>query len=302
MSKPPPKKVSDAIADFMRREKLGPDFAETVERIYIPLADHIRTLAGGRRSRDRSHVVGICGSQGTGKSTGAGVLRILLQAAGLRVAALSIDDLYLPKEARAKLAEEVHPLLATRGPPGTHDVALGGRLLDTLGKPQITAIPRFDKSRDTRSDPSAWEQFQGPADIVLFEGWCVGARPEPPAALADPINDLEKNSDPDGTWRRYVNDALAGPYQDLFGRIEFLVFLKAPSFEVVAGWRKEQEAKLRDKAGSASHVMTDAQIDRFVQFYERLTRFMLAEMPARADALVTLDAHRHPLGLDIRAS
>jgi D-glycerate 3-kinase len=173
-------------------------------------------------------------------------------------------------------------------------------LLDTLGTAQVTAIPRFDKSRDTRSDPSEWEQFQGPADIILFEGWCVGARPESPEALIDPINDLERNSDPDGTWRRYVNDALAEPYQRLFGRIEFLVFLKAPSFEVVAGWRKEQEAKLRDRVGSASNVMTDAQIDRFVQYYERLTRFMLAEMPPRADALVTLDESRHPLDLDIR--
>jgi D-glycerate 3-kinase len=166
--------------------------------------------------------------------------------------------------------------------------------------PKVTAIPRFDKARDTRSNPSQWEQFQGPADIILFEGWCVGARPQTAQALADPINDLEHDSDPDGIWRRYVNDALAGPYQRLFGRIAFLAFLKAPSFEVVAGWRKEQEAKLRAKAGTGSGVMTDAQIDHFVQFYERLTRFMLVEMPSRADALVTLDKERHPLALEFR--
>lgn len=298
MSEPLPEKTTDVIAQFMRQEKLGPDFAETVQRIYLPLAAHIRALTDVRPG----HVVGICGSQGSGKSTGAGALRLLLEAGGLRVAALSIDDLYLPKHARAKLAEDIHPLLATRGPPGTHDVALGEHLLDMLGKSQVTAIPRFDKSRDTRSDPSAWEQFQGPADIILFEGWCVGARPQPPEALADPINDLERHSDPDGRWRHYVNDALAGPYQDLFRRIEFLVFLKAPSFEVVAGWRKEQEAKLRARVGNASNVMTDAQIDRFVQYYERLTRFMLTEMPSRVNALVTLDGNRHPLGLDIRSN
>jgi D-glycerate 3-kinase len=292
----PVEQISEAIAAFMQREGLGPEFAHTVARIYRPLAARIMVLAQVRRGR----IVGICGSQGSGKSTGAGVLRLLLEEVGLRVAVLSIDDLYLPKEARAQLAQDVHPLLATRGPPGTHDVALGERVLDALLTPQCTAIPRFDKSRDTRTDPSLWDQFQGPADVVLFEGWCVGARPEPEEALAEPINDLEKTSDADGTWRRYVNGALAGPYQYLFGRIECLILLKAPSFEVVAGWRKEQEAKLRARVGDASGVMSDAQIDRFVQHYERLTRFILVEMPSRADAVVRLGPNRQPLDLDIR--
>jgi D-glycerate 3-kinase len=292
---PLPEKVSAAVVDFMQREKLGPEFLETVERIYLPISLRLESLA-------RTHpglVVGFCGSQGSGKSTAAGALGILLKAAGLKVAALSIDDLYLPKEARQKLAEDVHPLLATRGPPGTHDVALGERLLDTLLKSQLTSIPRFDKARDTRADPSQWEQFQGPADVVLFEGWCVGAKPQSADRLMDPVNDLEREADPSGKWRRYVNDALAGPYQQLFGRIQFLAFLEAPSFEVVARWRKEQETKLRARMGTASGGMSDAQIDRFVQFYERLTRFMLAEMPSRADAVVRLGENREPLELDI---
>ncbi|HEY4276231.1 MAG TPA: hypothetical protein VGM68_12140 [Rhizomicrobium sp.] len=284
---------SDAIADFMRREKIGPEFLGTVQRIWHPLATRIETLA-----RDRTGlVVGICGSQGSGKSTGAAVLQILLRAAGLTVATFSIDDLYLPRADRARLAENIHPLLATRGPPGTHDVALGIRLLDALRAPGVIAIPRFDKAHDTRADPAQWEQFTGPADVILFEGWCVGARPEPAEALAQPINALERTSDPDGVWRRYINEALAGPYRHLFDRIAFQVFLAAPSFEVVAGWRKEQEAKLREKGGGG---MSDADIDNFVQFYERLTRFMLAEMPDRADALVRLGEHREPLEFDIR--
>ena len=296
MPKPATEHARESIAEFVQQEKLGPEFTDTVERIYRPLADRIRQMKDSRRGC----IVGICGSQGSGKSTGAGVLRILLKAAGLRVAVLSIDDLYLPKEAREKLAQDVHPLLATRGPPGTHDVALGERVLDALLTPQCTAIPRFDKSRDTRCDPSQWDQFQGPAEIILFEGWCVGARPEPVEALAKPVNDLERNLDAAGIWRHYVNDALAGPYQHLFGRIEYLILLKAPSFEVVAGWRKEQEAKLRARAGAAAGVMSDAQIDRFVQYYERLTRFILAEMPSRADAVVRLSPSRQPLDLDIR--
>lgn len=292
---PLPGNAGIAVADFMKREKLGPGFEEIVARVYRPLAVRIENLA-------RAHpglIVGVCGSQGSGKSTGAAVLKILLEAEGLRTAAVSIDDLYLSKEARQRLAVEVHPLLATRGPPGTHDVALGEEVLEALAKPQMVAVPRFDKSRDTRMDPSHWDRFHGPADVILFEGWCVGARPQPPEALAEPVNRLERNSDPDGRWRAYVNDALAGPYQHLFGRIGFLGFLAAPSFEVVAGWRKEQEVKLRARTDGSSHVMSDHEIDRFVQFYERLTRFMLTEMPSRADAVVRLGEHREPLELDI---
>ena len=288
--------ITPAIADFMRREQLGPGFADTVERVYRPLAARIGALAASRPGV----VVGLCGSQGSGKSTGAALLQILLDEARLKTAILSIDDLYLPKEDRKKLAEDIDPLLVTRGPPGTHDVALGERLLDTLPGPKVTAIPRFDKARDTRADPSQWDYFKGPADIILFEGWCVGARPEPPGALVKPINDLERIFDPDCRWRRYVNNALAGPYQQLFGRLSFLILLQAPSFEVVARWRKEQEAKLRAKAGAAGGTMTDAQIDRFVQYYERLTRFILAEMPSRADAVVALDANRHMTEFELR--
>ncbi|HEY2835741.1 MAG TPA: hypothetical protein VGI89_04165 [Rhizomicrobium sp.] len=281
--------VTPAIADFMRREQLGSGFADTVERVYRPLAARIGALAAGQPGL----VVGLCGSQGSGKSTGAALLQILLDEARFKTAVLSIDDLYLPKEDRKKLAEDIDPLLATRGPPGTHDVALGERLLDELPGPQVTAIPRFDKARDTRADPDNWDHFKGPADVILFEGWCVGARPEPPAALVRPINDLERIFDPNCRWRRYVNNALAGPYQNLFARLSFQILLQAPSFEVVARWRKEQEAKLRARVGDSTGVMTDAQIDRFIQYYERLTRFILAEMPSRADAVVALDANRH---------
>jgi D-glycerate 3-kinase len=105
------------------------------------------------------------------------------------------------------------------------------------------------------------------------------------------VNDLERDEDPQAVWRGYVNDQLDGPYQALFARLHDLVLLEAPSFEVVAGWRAEQEAKLRAKRPGG---MTDAEVARFVAHYERLTRWILAEMPARADWVVTLDAERNP--------
>lgn len=285
-----------AIADFMRRERLPSAFADTISRIYQPLAARLAVLA----RTDPGALVGICGAQGSGKSTGAAVLQMLLASSGLRVAVLSLDDLYYSAEERAKLARDIDPLLATRGPPGTHDIALGVAVLAGLRTAGPTAIPRFDKQRDARRDPSEWDRFEGPADLILFEGWCVGAWPQPPEALIEPVNALERQRDPDRRWRTYVNDSLGGAYQRLFSRIAFLSLLQAPSFAVVAGWRKEQEHKLRDRAGDAPGVMSDADIDQFVQYYERLTCWILAEMPARADALVRLDAARKPSSLEIR--
>lgn len=277
------------LADFMAAEGLPEAFRETVARICLPLADLEATARAALR---RTSVIGLCGAQGSGKSTIAAATARLLAERGLSSAVLSLDDLYLPHEARARLAREVHPLLITRGPPGTHDPALGLETLEALGRPGRIALPRFDKGRDTRRPPEAWDHVQGPVDVVLFEGWCVGARAQAPEALATPVNALERDEDPDGRWRGYVNAALAGPYAALFARLDRFAFLQAPGFEVVAGWRAEQEAKLRARTGGG---MAPEALDRFVAHYERLTRWILAEAPSRADLVFPLDAERRPL-------
>lgn len=235
-------------------------------------------------------VVGLTGSQGSGKSTLAAQLRPLLNAAGLRAVVLSLDDLYLPRAERHRLARDVHPLFATRGVPGTHDVALGVATLAGLGRASQTPIPRFDKASDDRLPQSEWVRFDGPADVVVFEGWCVGARRQPPEALAQPVNELERTRDPDGVWRRCVNDALAGPYRALFEPIGFQALLLAPSFDVVLGWREQQEHALIARTGAGQ---SDAELAVFVQHYERLTRWIAEEMPRRADMTMRLDPDRN---------
>jgi D-glycerate 3-kinase len=162
-------------------------------------------------------------------------------------------------------------------------------VIDSLFAAGECAVPRFDKAADDRRPRGDWDAIAGPVDVVLFEGWCVGARPQAEAALVEPINELERTRDPDGVWRRYANTALAGPYRALFGKIGWQVLLRAPGFEAVLGWRTEQEHKLRDLTGSGQ---TDAEIAVFIQYYERLTRHIDAEMPARADAVVRLDEKR----------
>jgi D-glycerate 3-kinase len=192
------------------------------------------------------------------------------------------------------LAVEAHPLFVMRGPPGTHDIALGGCVLDALGRPGTVRLPRFDKALDDGVDPAGWPAVEAPVDVVVFEGWCVGARPQPADALTAPVNALEAEEDKDGRWRSAVNAALAGAYQELFGRIDLLALLRPPAFDVVWGWRLEQEHQLRARTGGG---MTDAGIARFVQHYERLSRWIDEEMRGRADVVVELDAGRRPLSV-----
>ena len=237
----------------------------------------------------RPLIVGICGAQGSGKSTLAEALARHFP----RTTTLSLDDLYLTRAERAGLARTRHPLFATRGVPGTHDVALGLAKLDALEAGIPTLLPHFDKARDDRAPSDTWPDARTPNDLVIFEGWCVGAVPEAEGALAAPVNDLERIADADGRWRRAVNSALAGSYQALFARLDMLILLAAPDWETVCRWREEQEAGLRQTAGQGAGIMDEATVERFLQHYERLTRHILQEMPGRADLVLRLSPDRN---------
>ncbi len=273
-------------------QQLSASFTGVVEQLHRPLATAIHGAAG--RPAGGLFVLGLCGPQGSGKSTLVQVLQQLLIARGLRVAVLSLDDLYYTRAVRQRLATQIHPLLATRGPPGTHDVSLGREVIAALAHRRACALPRFDKAHDDRRPYADWPVAEPGIDVLLFEGWCVGARPETPAAIAEPVNALELDEDRDGVWRSHVNAALAGAYIELFARIDMLVLMRAPSFEAVTTWRLEQEAKLRAKtvADPRSRVMSDAEVLRFMQFYERTTCQIDREMPARADLVIELDEQR----------
>lgn len=249
------------------------------------------TLAGELLADGHRGVVAISGGQGAGKSTLAAALASALSDQHLRVAACSLDDFYLTAAERRTLAELRHPLFATRGVPGTHDVELCGMTLDALLAPGETAVPVFDKGTDDRAPQTAWRRLRGPMDIVIFEGWCLGARPQREADLEVPANDLERLEDPDGAWRRAVNDALAGPYADLFARFAFLIYLKVPDLGAVRRWRGDQEVGLPE-----GRRMSDAALTRFIQHYERLTRWMREDVPKIADLTLVLGEDHAVLG------
>lgn len=283
---------------FLEKHRLPADFRRVIANHYLPLARWLRQV-----KKPGPGIVGISGAQGTGKSTLADFLRVTLESeCGWSVATLSLDDFYLTRAEREQLSEAVHPLLRTRGAPGTHDLELCRRCLaelKTLGSKQRLALPRFDKAQDDRSPEHSWPMVTGPIDVIILEGWCLATQPQGDDELARPVNALEATKDPDAAWRTYVNDQLRAGYSELFQSIDHLVFLRAPDFEAVHRWRLEQESKLAQTTGqSGPGIMNEARIAEFLQHYERLTRANIDRLPTIADVTLELDRN-HQVALTV---
>ena len=163
---------------------------------------------------------------------------------GETTVSLSLDDFYLTKVERNHLAATIHPLLATRGVPGTHDVQLAIDSIQSLVAGKKTLITRFDKSIDDRAPLTNLKTIEGKIGLVVLEGWCLGAKAEPTEMLTQPLNSLEEQDDRDGIWRTYVNQALSVDYPPLFALVDELIMLQAPGFDTVFNWRLEQEQKM----------------------------------------------------------
>lgn len=219
-------------------------------------------------------VLFVSGAQGIGKST---ALRAVEETFSGRVAALSIDDFYLTKSDRMKLGNEVSPLAAVRGPPGTHDIALLNHVLDALlmaDEGSETHIPAFDKRVDDRLSKDHWSVFSGRPCAILLEGWCVGAIPDPQITDSQPLNDIEAR-DTSGKWRLYQNQQLAGPYAELWDRADTFLHLCADRFEQVLNWRSQQEETTLGLAPGSLPENKRLWVAEFIQHYERITRRLM---------------------------
>ncbi|MCK5491662.1 MAG: hypothetical protein KAJ14_00965, partial [Candidatus Omnitrophica bacterium] len=297
-----------------KRKELRIDVSLTRElwEIYIPLAEWVVKQAEVKKEsgEEGAYILGLNGAQGSGKTTMNEFLRVILgKGYGKNAAGFSIDDIYKTYEDRESMGEEIHSLFAIRGVPGTHDVELGIKILEELkgsGEDSNVRIPQFDKmlrgSKGDRKLQEEWPIVKGKVDIVIFEGWCVGVRAQENEELKEAINGLEREEDKSGIWRRKINEEVKGKYAELFEMLDSLVMIKIPGMETVFRNREEQEKKARedieDKKSRGEDIeglgaMSKEEVIRFVNFFERLTRHMLDEMPKRADLVFEMgEEHR----------
>ena len=265
------------------RDKLG-----QLNKFYLPIS---KMIAKDYLKKKKTKVIGLAGGQGTGKSTISNILKIILKEAyKLETVIFSIDDFYKTLNERKKISKKINKLFITRGVPGTHDTKMLFQCINNLKKNNFKKmiIPKFDKSIDDRCTKNKWLKVKKKPNIVIFEGWCVGATAQKNKDLNFPVNKLEKQRDNKRIWRQKVNSELKKDYNKIFNLIDKLIYLKVPSFKYVFRWRLLQEKKLRI-TGKGNKTMNDKQVENFVMYYERITKHMLKTLPKTANTVISID-------------
>jgi len=292
-------------ADFKQHEKkmihdmgLPDSFSHTVSEIYFPLAEKIQPLV---KASNKPLLISINGAQGTGKSTLTAFLKLIFEVVfKLPTASFSLDDFYLTKSERKKLANDVHALLLTRGVPGTHDISLLDDVIQRLRSGKEATVPRFDKSIDDRYPSNQWIH-QKPVKLIIFEGWCNQSPVQNDEQLLSPINKLEVEEDSSAVWRRYVNNQLHQYHKTVFSIAELTIMLKPPSFECIYEWRELQEDKLRKSENNSKlTVMNQEQVKKFIQHFERITRHTISTLPDEVDILLPMNSQHEIERIEIK--
>jgi D-glycerate 3-kinase len=250
------------------------------------------------KPKNKTYIIGLAGGQGTGKTTISSLIKLILSYYfKLNVFKVSIDDFYKTRKERLKLSKTKHPLLLTRGVPGTHDIDMMNKLFSNIKKTKFRTmlIPKFDKSIDDRYNKKFWFKIKKKPDILILEGWCVGAKPEKNNTLYTPINKLEKNLDSKKKWRLHVNNQLKNKYAKLFNQMHSLLYLKAKNFNVLKSWRIKQEKKLKfkNKNKKNNKIMNNLEVLNFMMTYQRITQNMFKIAPKHSSIIIDLnDRHQ----------
>jgi len=288
--------IKKIYLEFLKKKEVtGKPIIDKVgklNRFYLPLSKWIYLTY---KKDNKIKIIGLSGGQGSGKSTITGILKFILKKRyGLELCVFSIDDFYKTKAERKKMSKNIHPLFLTRGVPGTHDVSLINKTFKNLKKKifKPVLIPKFDKSIDDRSKKSKWTKVKKPPSVIIFEGWCVGARHQKINVLKKSLNLIERKHDADFQWRKKVNNQLKNHYKKLFNKIDKLVYLKAPSFNHIFQWRLLQEQKLK-LTSKNKETMSKSEVKKFIMFYERITKQMMKDFSKISDLTIFLDkSHR----------
>ena len=249
-----------------------------------------------KSNNKKPYFVGLAGGQGTGKTTISSIIKIILEKYfKLNVFKISIDDFYKTRKERIALSKKVHPMLLTRGVPGTHDINM---MLDFFKKSKSKKfkemkLPNFNKAIDDRFPKNKWNKINKRPDVIIFEGWCVGARAEPSKNLKKSINSMEKANDQKLIWRKYVNQQLKTKYKKLYSQLNCMIYLKAKNFSLLQKWRLKQEHKLwlKTKKKGAHKIMSKGDVINFMQTYQRITQNMFKNMPKYASIILNLNSN-----------
>jgi len=285
------------LEDFIETHRLNDIFRRNVEGYFDAYAHRLAKLAA---ASPRPIIVGINGSQGSGKSTLSAYLsQMMPRFLDVDCHIISIDDFYLTRARRLKLASAVHPLLAIRGVPGTHEHLRLAEVLAAVSDPDSkeVVVPVFDKLKDDRTKKVRKIQISAAPTVVLLEGWCVGIPAQTALSLAVPAGRFEFVNDNSGVWRTYVNEQLKGPYASIFSTLDRLSVLRPPLFEAVFDWRVDQENRLvagRQMASSEElpKGMSVREVQEFVENFRRLTCHAMEVLPEVAHETWDLQADR----------
>ena len=285
-------KIKKKYLNFLKKQEiLGEPFYNKMQQLnsfYLPICGSIyKEYLNSKKTK----IIGLSGGQGSGKSTIAKILKIILETKyNLNTIIFSIDDFYKTLKQRKIMGKKIHKLFLTRGVPGTHDMKILLSIIKKIKKKSFKPIliPKFDKTVDDRLPVYKWAKINKKPDIVIFEGWCVGSKARNNVTLLNPLNPLERNEDSKLTWRKKINNELKTSYKKIFKFIDKLIFLKVPSFHYVLKWRLLQEKKLRLKFRNKKKIMNEKQIKKFVMHYERITKNMLTDL-LKSNIVVEID-------------
>ena len=288
------RRVKKDCFKFIKSQETKTDKFKNKERMIksflIPLCFWISKKA----EKKRPYFVGLAGGQGTGKTTISSLIRIILiKYFRLNVFRISIDDFYKTRKERINLSKRVHPMLLTRGVPGTHDINMMLNFFRNSKSKKFKRLklPTFNKAIDDRFNKKKWYDLEKRPDVIIFEGWCVGAKSEKNLTLKKTINSMEKTKDQKQVWRKYVNNQLKSKYKNLYSQLNCLIFLKAKNFSLLQKWRLKQERKLGVKSKVKSKIMSKADVLNFMQTYQRITQNMFRNMPKYASVIFNLNSN-----------